>query len=145
MFLGSGLIKGGSVAPAGVTLPDADTNNTTSSGICYAGLRFDNDGYVYERSPTGVWQNTGAWLLDGAAGDYYLWRTINTGTLTTDDGDGNILSTGDLDFDIQNSTEWFTRRCSITFKISDDAPGANIIVSKTYSYVAYREGTGSPP
>lgn len=144
MFLaGSSIIQ--AAAAAAVMLPGADTDNRGSTGTIYAGLRFDSNGYVYERSTFGTWQNTGAWLLEGAAADYWLWRTINTGILTTDDGDGNQLNTDDLDYDIQNSVEWFMRTASVTFKISDDSAGSNIIVSKTYAFSAYKLGTGTPP
>lgn len=143
MFLETGHASPGGTAIL-VQLPEADTNNNTT-GICYAGLRFDSDGNVYEMSATGNWFPTGAWLLSGAAADYYLWRTVDLGTLSNDDGDGNQLNTDDLDFWISNSVTWFDRTTTVTFSISDDSAGSNILVSKQYIFVAYSEGTGSPP
>lgn len=144
MFLETAVIK-----PAAdvvlVTLPGADTDTEGSLSTIYAGLRFDSNGSVYERTASGVWVNTGAWLLDGAASDYYLWRTLDGGTLTQDDGDGNQLNTDDLDYYIATSTPWFRRITIVTFSISDDSGGSNILATRQYTFQAYREGTGTPP
>ena len=108
--------------------------------------RWDSDGKIYKMSDNGVWQYSGqSWLLSGAAADYYLWRTIVSGVLTNDDGDGNQLDTDDLDYWISNNVDWFEREANVTFSISDDSAGANILASRTYYLSAYKTGTGSPP
>lgn len=133
-------------AAAGVQLPTVDTNNDRVGGICYAGMRFDNDGKIYRADINGNWQYAADWLLSGVVGDYYLARTIDQGTLTNDDGAGpTVMSTANQDYYIASAVPWFLRVTKVTFKISDDSAGSNVIVSKQYTFQAYVEGTGSPP
>jgi hypothetical protein len=143
MFLNTGLIR--PVAGTPVQLPGINFNTDGTNNPVYSGVRFDSDGKIYKTDAAGNWQYAADWLLDGAASDYYLWRTIESGTFTQDDGDGNQLNTGDLDYYLTNSVDWFFRTGSITFKISDDSAGSNILVTRLYSFSAYHEGTGSPP
>ena len=144
MFLNTGIV-GGSAAGAAVQLPAVDTRNTSSSSPVYAGLRFDSDGNIYRMSAAGLWQQVDAWLLEGSASTYYLFRTIDSGTLNNDDGDGNQLDTDDLDFWISNTTEWFGRSTTVTFNIADDTLGANVIATRSYTFYAFLTGSGEPP
>ena len=130
---------------AAVQLPLINVGNDGTSSPVYSGLRFDSDGNIYRMSATGTWQAEATWLLEGAASTYYLFRTVNTGSLTNDDGDGNQLSTDDLDFWISNSVTWFERTCAVTFSISDDTLGSNVIATRQYNFSAELIGSGTPP
>lgn len=145
MFLNTGQV-GGAAAAAGVQTPAVSLGNSGTNNPIYSGIRWDSDGKIYRMSPAGSWNYSGeVWLLDGLASDYWLFRTINIGSLSNDDGDGNQLNTDNLDFWVSNAIAWFEREAAVTFSISDDSAGSNIIATRQYNFVAYREGTGSPP
>jgi|GEM_PF-6842469 len=143
MFLSTPV--GGSGSPILVQLPAISLSNSSSASIVYSGIRFDNDGKIYKMSAGGTWQYAADWLLSGVVADYWLHRTILTGTFTGDDGDALQLNTGDLDYYLQNSVEWFARGGTINFEIADDASKTNVYATHTYAFSAYKEGTGSPP
>lgn len=144
MFLGTGII--GDTLQADVQTPFVDLDNTgVGIATVYSGIRWDSDGGIYRMDPNGNFQYDSDWLLSGAASTYYLQRTIDDGTLTNDDGDGVQLNTDNLDYWITNSLTWFTRVAKVTFGISTDAPGSNLIASRQYTLSAELQGTGSPP
>lgn len=131
---------------AAVQLPAVDTSNSGNfPGFVYAGLRFDSDGYIYRMDAAGNWQQDSAWLLSGAAADYWLHRTITTGTLDNDDGDALQLNTDDLDYWIRESAEWAFRSTVVEFKISSDSAGSSVIATRSYNFAVEVIGTGSPP
>ncbi len=144
MFLNTGQV-GGAAVGIKVQTPLVVLANVGTSAPVYSGIRWDSDGKIYRMSNVGGWQYTADWLLSGAASSYYLWRSIVSGTLDTDDGDGNQLNTGDLDYSLSHSTEWFDRTASVTFSISDDVGGTNILDSRTYDFSAFLLGDGEPP
>ena len=144
MFLGGGLLSG-SVTAAVVQTPAIDLSNQGTNTTVYSGIRWDSDGDIYKLSTSGAWNSAATWLLSGAASSYYLFRTVDSGTLDVDDGDGNQLNTGDLDYSIANSVAWFTKTAQVTFSIADDTAGSNVLASRQYSLVAYRIGSGDPP
>lgn len=144
MFLNTGIVGSNANAVA-VQLPSLNLININTANPVYSGMRFDSDGKIYVMNAIGQWQSAATWLFEGLASAYYLFRTIDSGSLTNDDGDGNQLNTDDLDFYITNAVPWFDRQTSVTFKIADDSGGSNILVSRQYNFSAYRQGTGSPP
>jgi hypothetical protein len=47
----------------------------------WAGIKFDSDGNLYERQEIGgAWSRYGVWLVNGTASNYYLSRTIDSGS-----------------------------------------------------------------
>lgn len=102
-----------------VTIVNVDFENSGSQAIpTYSGVRFGADGNMYKRQPGGGWSSIGAWLLNGTAGSYYLFRTVNSGSLSTDGGDDVIMSTN-RDYDVQDSSPGFGgKSASVTFTIS---------------------------
>ena len=125
-----------SVADNTVSIPNTNfANFDPESGPIYSGVKFDNDGKVYKRQKNGGWSSYGTWLVKGAAGSYYIQRTIDSGTLTTDGTDGVVLST-DRIYSILQSTPYATKTATVTFEISTDAPGTTVVagpVSMTFS------------
>lgn len=146
MFLGGGLISQ-YASPVTVQLPAIVCANTVNppSSIAYSGLRFDNDGQIYRMSGGGAWNATATWLLDGAASSFYLFRTVDTGSLTNDDGDGTQMNTADIDFWVSTTTEWFTKTAKVTFNITSDAGGSNVLATRQYTFSATLNGSGEPP
>ena len=143
MFMSTPLL--GEVAdPVLVQLPGISLGNTRE-GVCYSGIRFDNDGNIYKMDAAGNWQYAAAWLLSGAAGDYYLHRTINYGTLNTDDGTAVQMNTADIDYWLSYGVPWDGDTASITFEIADDASKTTVYATRTYFLSAFSEGTGVPP
>ncbi len=56
----------------------------------YSGVQFSSDGNMYAYQSAGGTTNIGSWLVKGAASDFYLVTTIDSGTLTTDAGRGPL-------------------------------------------------------
>ena len=102
-------------------LPSAILSNTgdPAFGIIYSGIKFDADGDVYRRQVAGGWGRIGTWLLSGVNTDYSISRIINSGTLTTDAGSGDLQLNTDRIFDVQNSTPSSTETASILVTLSN--------------------------
>ena len=100
------------------------------SGPSYSGVRFSIDGNMYRRQAAGGWSSIGAWLLKGAASDYYVQRTVESGTLTADGGDGAQLTT-DRTYDIQQPAPFEALAALVTFELSTDAPGTSVEAGPT--------------
>lgn len=100
------------------------------SGPSYSGVKFDSDGNMYMRQAAGGWSSIGGWLLKGTNSNYYLQRVVNTGTLTSDAGDGVQLN-ADRIYDIQEAAPFTTKTATVTFEISTDAPGTTVVAVAT--------------
>lgn len=103
----------------------------------YSGARFGADGNIYERQANGGWSNIGSWLMNGTAATYYLLRTIDSGTLTTDAGAGPLQMNANLDYDIQKNGDGY-KTTTVTFQISNDVSGSPIVTTRTYIFEAER-------
>lgn len=143
MFLNTGLVGGG--GGVSVQLPGISLGNRSLIPTVYSGIRFDDDGQIFIMDANGSWQSSDTWLLEGAASSYYLHRTIDTGTLSNDDGDARQLNTGDLDYWVSNSVGWFTLTATVTFEIADDGIKSNVYATRTYELIADKIGAGTPP
>lgn len=116
-----------------VTLPAIDLSNFLESGKCWSGIRFGSDGTVYRQSATGSWQAAGTWLFSGNASDYYLSRTIDSGTLNeTDAGAGPLQMNSNRDYNISRSSNG-TKSTTVSFEISSDVSGTPVVASRTYT------------
>lgn len=104
-----------------------------TTGTIYSGVRFGADGSLYERQPAGGWSRFGTWLYNGTASTYYLSRSIDAGTLTTDAGAGPLQMNSNRDYDIQLSSNG-SKTTSVTFDISDDVSGSPVIDTQTWTF-----------
>ena len=115
-----------------------DFSQTGEMGTVYSGVKFDQDGLLYARQSNGGWSAFGTWLLNGTNSDYYINRTINSGTLTGDAGTGSSITLGtDRVYDIQR-TSGGTSTAQVDFEIvlvSGDVVQTGI----SYSFLASRE------
>jgi len=127
---------GGSVADA-VNMPANVFITFGVSGTVYSGVKFGADGNLYERQAAGGWSRFGTWLFSGLASTYYLSRTIDTGTLTTDAGAGPLQMNTDRIYDIQETSNGiFTT--DVSFDISNDVSGTPIIKSQSWQFEVQR-------
>lgn len=118
---------GGDISTDTVVILNTDFSRIGGSPPVYSGVKFGADGNQYARQSNGGYSNMGAWLIKGAAASYYLQMVLNSGTLTTDDGDGQQMN-GDLEYDVQDSSAGSqTANATVTFEISTDAPGTTVV------------------
>lgn len=112
------------------TLPINDFTTQGFTGTVYSGVKFDNDGNIYERQAGGGWSSIGAWLLSGTASDFYIKRTIDTGSLTTDGGAGPLILSTDRIYDLQRTTDG-EDASRVTFSIVDIGDSV-VYANRTY-------------
>ena len=72
-------------------------------------------------------------MLNGSAGDFYVSRTIDSGTLTTDAGAGPLQLNTDRDYSING----LNKTTQVSFEISDDVSGSPVRASVTYVFQAF--------
>ena len=122
----------GAASPT-VKLTDRTVFNSRPSGICYAGIKVDADGVLYQQQANGGWSAIGSqWLVSGTAASFYVSRTIISGTLTTDAGAGTLQLNTDRIYDIQQASAGL-KSASILMDISSDVSGSPIVASATFS------------
>jgi len=99
-------------------------------GTAYSGVKFDNDGNIYERQYGGGWSSIGAWLLNGVNTAFYIAASINSGTLTTDAGAGPLQLNTDRVYDVQRTSDG-EKLCIVSFRIVDSGD-TTTYASRTY-------------
>jgi len=109
------------------------------TGTVFSGVQFHSNGLIYERQAAGGFSSFGAWLVNGTNSDFYLRRTIDSGTLDTDSGG----TPGDLrqmnttrTYDIQRATNG-EKEASVTFTIVDVGDTV-VYASRTYDFFLSR-------
>lgn len=110
-----------------------DFSREGTTAPVYSGLRIATAGNLQARTATGSWQGIGSWLLNGSAGDFYVSRTIDSGTLTTDAGAGPLQLNTDRDYSING----LNKTTQVSFEISDDVSGSPVRASVTYVFQAF--------
>ena len=125
-------------APAVVQVPSGIIfERTGETGTIFSGCKFDADGSIYARTFAGAWQVVGTWLVAGAASGYWISRTIDTGSLTTDAGAGPLVLSTDREYDVQMSSNG-EKNSAVTFSISSDVSGSPVVANGTYIFFAVR-------
>lgn len=116
-------------------LPDVYETNLRGITPCYAGIRLGADGNVYSQLRNGNWSNVGQWLLSGAAADFSVVRTLNSGSLTTDAGAGPLALSSDRTYSISNST-WGTIKTTVITLVVEATTGGADYAERQYTLVA---------
>jgi len=111
-----------------VKLGDFTISNFKDGVIVYAGIKFDNDGSVYGLNRDNVYSRITTWLVSGAAGSYYLSRSIFSGSLNADAGAGPIVMSTDRVFSIQR-THRGIKQTILDYEISSDSSGDPIVAT----------------
>ena len=132
-MINSGATSAAVQVPSGI-----DFTRSAISGTVYSGVKFDADGSVYARTAAGAWQVVGTWLVAGSAGGYWISRTIDSGTLTTDAGAGPLVQSTDREYDRQKDGGNGVVSSTVTFSISSDVSGSPVVASGTYVFEAER-------
>ncbi len=115
-----------------------DNTDNSGGGTVYSGVKFDNDGSIYRRPKHGgTWQLIGTWLLVGANTAFHIHRVVDSGSLTTDGGDNQVLSS-DRIYDVQQSTPGGNKAAAVSFRISNVADNITY-ETRQYSFDAILE------
>lgn len=99
---------------------------------CNAGIKIDADGSVYTKSNNGVWQVVATWLLVGPNTAWWVSRTIDSGTLTTDAGAGPLVCSSDREYSIANVILSSTKTVTLTLELSNSDTGSPVISAVQY-------------
>jgi len=137
IFAAIGTVSSYSASPVGGTI------SRTRSINCYARVRFGSDGIEYWTVSSGgaaYSQDKGAWMDTGANTNYWVERTINSGTLQTDSGAGRLAMTVNRDFGCLDTTDnGIAVTANVTFRFYDAASGGNQVGSATYDFSAFKD------
>jgi len=87
----------------------------------------------------GFSQITGPWRLAGTPADFYVQRTLESGTLQVDAGAGFLQLNVDRIYDSQKVSAG-SKKTVVFFEIADDAGGANILDTATMTFLC-EQGT----
>lgn len=120
-----------------VALSSNSFATSLGSGTCYSGLKIDADGNLYERNAAGGWSRFGTWLFIGTAANYYVQRTVASGSLTTDAGGpagSGLQLNADRIYDVQ--TGFGEKEAVIKFEIATESAGTTIVATRSYTFFA---------
>ena len=119
-----------------VSISNRTVSNVRTVGTCFAGIKVDSDGALYQRQANGGYSAiNGEWLVNGTPATFYVSRTIVSGTLTTDAGAGPLQLNVDREYDVQQVTPG-TKTATISIDISDDVSGTPILDSAQFVFRA---------
>lgn len=121
-----------------VQVPTASFGTTRTTSPCYSGVRFGSSGTLYRFKNDGTVQPVGAWLLKGSAANYFLFRTVDSGTLTVDAGTG-LQMNANRDYNVQDTTPTNALEATVTYSISTSTTGTPVVASGTYMFEANYE------
>jgi len=141
-----------------VSLPSLVFNYIGHTRPAYSGIKFDADGQIYAYLPLGTWSRQATWLQKGAAGAFFLSRTLDKGALFADAHDAIGLITdvtkadpavvtaadhGMVDGDsvrIENVVGMTELNGNIYEVDSADAPSFELKDTDSSAYTAYASG-----
>lgn len=128
----------GDTGSGAVNCPIASLENNGTTYNVSSGIKFDADGDVYRMTILGAWQRIGTWLINGTNSDYYISRTIDSGSLDTDAGAGPLQMNSDRAYAIVQTTVG-TSTAMISVTISNSTTGSPVLDGKSYTLKATRE------
>lgn len=112
-----------------VKITSRTTTRLRIQATCTAGVRFGSNGtFSLFQANGGVSAIGGEWLVNGTPSTFYVSRTIDSGTLTTDAGAGPLQMNSTRDYNIQQTSNG-TKDTTCTFNISDDVSGSPVIAT----------------
>lgn len=107
------------------------TVENTKFKICFAGFKIDADGGLYLQQAGGGYSLVqGEWLVNGSSADFWVSRSILSGSLDDDAGAGPLNCNVDREYSI-TQLDPGTNIAVIAVEISDDVSGSPIIASST--------------
>ena len=113
-------------------------NFTVRPTDCYAGVQYNSSGTEWgSNSGGGFTVGRGPWLESGAAGDYWVERTVNSGTLDDQDaGTGRLQLNTTRSFSIVRTANRGVDTANVTFDFYDAASGGSLLASVTLTFNA---------
>lgn len=124
-------IESGEVGDA-VQLPNLSFVRAGSNNPVYAGVMFGADGVIYSYQANGGLSAVGNWLINGTNSDFYLSRTISSGTLESDAGAGPLQMNANRAYRVQDIAFAGSVQATVDFEISDDASGTPVVAMNQY-------------
>ena len=127
------------VASDTVKLTDRLVSNTSVAGTVHSGVRLDSLGQLFTfQAEGGTSAVIGEWLVSGTPADFYVQRTITSGTLEVDPGAGFLQLNTTRSYDNQKASVG-VKTTVVFFEISSDVSGVPIVATATHTYVSHRD------
>lgn len=119
---------------ATVILKDRTISNFRTSGTCHSGIKLGLNGILSTiQNDGGFSAIIGEWLVNGTAANFYVQRTIISGTLEVDTGAGFLQLNADRTYDNQKSSAGI-KTTVVFFEISSDVSGVPIVATATMTF-----------
>ena len=114
--------------------------NSRISGTCHAGVSLGSDGVLsHIQSNGGFSAIIGQWLVNGTASDFFVQRTIVSGTLQVDPGAGFLQLNVDRTYDNQRTGPGISTT-ELFLEVSSDISGVPIVETATFILIC-EQGT----
>lgn len=136
-------VTGNIAAPAGPSVVVAALKTISKLafvGTCYAQVKVDSDGSLYENSSAGSSTADSAyevWLDAGLNSEVWVQAVVTSGTLTNTAGSGRLACTSDRQWGISLATAG-TKTTVVRLDFYDAASGGNLLDSQTVTLIADR-------
>lgn len=131
----------GEIATQVLTLRDRTIINFTLDADCHSGVIFSSSGRLLRIQNNGSTSLiVGEWLVNGTPADFYVQRTIISGTLDekVDPGAGFLQLNTSRSYD--NIKRSLGRKTTVVFfELSSDASGVPLVASATMRFVSFNE------
>lgn len=122
------------VGSATVKVNSRTVSNTNFNDECSSGIVFGSDGVLSRiQFNGGTSAITGEWLVSGLSSNFYVERTIDSGTLQTDPGAGFLQLNATRSYENQTS-QVGVKTTVVTFQVASDAGGTNIVATATMTF-----------
>ena len=123
-----------------VSVSDTSVDNLETSGTVYANYKIDADGSIYKSASNGGYGSAfETWLVNGLNSDVWVERTINLGTLSTDDIAGSrVQCNSDLEIGVTRSIVG-EKAAQVQLDFYDAETGGNLLDSATIDLAATRD------
>jgi len=126
----------GTAAPA-IKVSSRTVSNTVTGGTCHSGVKFGLNGVLSTlQNNGGNSAVTGEWLVVGTASDFYVQRTIVSGTLQVDPGPGFLQLNVDRIYDNQQTSVGI-KVTVVDFEVASDAEGTTIVATATMTFSSF--------
>ncbi len=123
-----------------VNIVSTTIDNALESGTCHSGVSLDNDGVLLHiQANGGASAIVGQWLVNGTASDFFVQRTIISGTLQVDPGAGFLQLNVNRTYDSQRSTAGI-KTTVIFLEVSSDISGVPIVATADFTLIC-EQGT----
>ena len=106
---------------------------------CHSGIRTGGTGILFLIQATGGFSSvSGEWLINGSAADFFIKRTIISGSLEVDPGPGFLQMNTTRTYDNLKSSVG-VKTTEVFFEISSDVSGVPIVDNATMTFISERE------